>query len=175
MRTERQPHPKIPIGISLCLLGYRVRYNGQSKTQRVLCKDLSPHVEWIGICPEVESGLGVPREPIQLEGNPKRPRVKGVTSRRDVTSAPERTAKKLVSELRKHGIRGFIFKSRSPSCGLTDTPVHGHESKTAGLFARAILQAFPGLPVADETVLSSKRGRKKFLDRVQRWTLDVGR
>jgi len=151
------------------MLGYRVRYDGRSKSGRVLCKALLSEAELFGICPEMECGLGIPREPIGLEGNPERPRLLTLTSRRNLTAAINRTSARLINELRKAKICGFIFKSRSPTCGLNDAPVHGSNTVAAGLFARAITKAFPGMPVADEVALTSRNARKDFLEKVRQY------
>ncbi|MBT5028419.1 MAG: DUF523 domain-containing protein [Nitrospinaceae bacterium] len=153
---------KIKIGVSSCLLGEPVRYDGEHKRDPVVIDLLDERFEAISICPEVELGMGVPREPVYLQaGNP---RLVGVESAREWDIA-DYNVKKLATLT---NLSGFIIKSRSPSCGPVAV-LHeksGEKSTTAGLFAGAILKQFPTLPIIDEEALQDEKLRKNFIDRV---------
>jgi uncharacterized protein YbbK (DUF523 family) len=141
-------------------LGDRVRYDGGHKLDPTLVEALGPHVEWVPVCPEVEMGMSTPREPIALVAAANRIRMVGVTSGRDWTGVMGAFAPPRVSALEALGISGYIFKARSPSCGL-----HG----TRGLFAEAVVHALPDLPVADEEELRDPSTRERFLQQVRRY------
>lgn len=162
----------VRIGISACLLGQKVRYNGGDKRAPSLLKAFGPIVEWVAVCPEVEIGLGVPREPIQLvRAGARAVRLRGARSRADHTVAMRRYAKQRLDELAALRLSGYILKSGSPSCGLRDVPVHdpdgpGPPRAGKGLFAAALLNRFPDLPIEEESRLADARCRKEFLQRV---------
>ena len=107
---------KPKVGISACLLGRRVRYDGRDKFDPLPAEVLAGRIEWVPVCPEVESGLPVPREPIQLEGDPAAPELRGVRSHAELTGMMCAFCERRAAEL--DGLSGFVFKSRSPSCGL---------------------------------------------------------
>jgi len=110
------------VGVSQCLLGDAVRYDGQSKTNQIILEQLKPLFEFMPICPEVEAGLSIPRPPVQLTGSIKEPRLTGRDDASiDVTDIMQRYCEKKPAALSQ--LSGFIFKSRSPSCGLNSTPV----------------------------------------------------
>ena len=161
--------PLLRIGISQCLLGDRVRYDGGHKRDALLADTLSQQVEWVPVCPEVEIGLGTPRDHMQLEGSSASPRMVTLTTRVDLTSAMTRFAERRVRELEALDLCGFVFKARSPSCGLTDVPIYslrgGTRRNGAGLFARAVRKHFPRMPVEDEEQLHNPRILKNFLKR----------
>ena len=113
---------KPKVGISACLLGRRVRYDGRDKFDPLPAEVLAGRIEWVPVCPEVESGLPVPREPIQLEGDPAAPELRGVRSHAELTGMMCAFCERRAAEL--DGLSGFVFKSRSPSCGLA-VPVYG--------------------------------------------------
>ena len=154
------------VGISRCLLGDEVRYDGTHKRQTALLNDLSGQVEWIPVCPEVEVGMGTPREPIQLVGLAA-VKLVGVDSGRDWTDAMSAWAQLRVRALQELDLSGFILKARSPSCGVRDVPIAGAPSGR-GIFAAALLDAFPDLPIADEDDLHTDPARSDFLARVRR-------
>jgi uncharacterized protein YbbK (DUF523 family) len=158
------------LGISACLLGKRVRYDGGHKLDRLIADTFGPFVEWVPICPEAECGLGVPREPMRLEGDPASPRLVTVSTRIDHTELMLAWAKKRVAELEREGLCGFILKSKSPSCGLRRVPVYperGEHSMTGtGLFASILTERFPLLPAEDERRLHYPRLRARFIERV---------
>jgi uncharacterized protein YbgA (DUF1722 family)/uncharacterized protein YbbK (DUF523 family) len=167
---------KIKIGISSCLLGEKVRYDGGHKLDRFLVYTLGKFVQYVPVCPEVECGLSVPRESMHLEGDPSSPRL--VTSRThiDHTEKMFTWAKRRVAELEKEDLCGFIFKSNSPSSGMERVKVYldtGIPVKTGvGIFGRAFMERFPLLPVEDEGRLHDPDLRENFIERVfvfKRW------
>src|SRR4030067_1188096 len=109
---------KIKLGVSACLLGENVRYDGGHKLDRFLTGTLGQYVEYISLCPEVESGLPVPRESMHLEGDPESPRLVTSRTKQDMTERMVQWARNRVSELEIEDLCGFIFKSDSPSSGM---------------------------------------------------------
>ena len=109
---------KIRLGISKCLLGEPVRYDGGHKLDRFLRDTLGQYVEYVPVCPEVECGLGIPRESMHLEGDPEAPRLITTRMGLDLTDQMVSWAQQRVLELEREGLCGFIFKSNSPSTGL---------------------------------------------------------
>jgi uncharacterized protein YbgA (DUF1722 family)/uncharacterized protein YbbK (DUF523 family) len=167
---------KIKLGISSCLLGEKVRYDGGHKWDRFLTDTLGKFVEFVPVCPEVECGLGVPREAMRLEGDLQAPRLVTSRTRVDHTDRMQAWARRRVVELEQEGLSGFIFKSGSPSSGLERVKVYdaqGVPAKTGvGLFARAFLEHFPLLPVEDEGRLHDPRLRENFIEAIfvlKRW------
>ncbi|TLY19409.1 MAG: DUF523 domain-containing protein [Nitrospirae bacterium] len=158
------------VGISRCLLGENVRYDGGHKLDRVLVETLGPLVEWVPVCPEVEVGLGTPREPMRLVGDLHEPRLITINTVVDHTDAMNRFAQQRVRELEALNLSGFIFKSASPSCGISGVPLvsaRGIETPDGvGLFARAFMEHFPLMPVEEESRLHDPQSMKDFLERV---------
>jgi uncharacterized protein YbbK (DUF523 family) len=157
------------IGISACLLGEPVRYDGGHKRDPFICEELARHFEFVPICPEAAAGLGVPRPPVQLVGDPARPRALGrEDASLDVTQALEAFSHAWLQQL--EGISGFIVKSRSPSCGLHDTPLFDSEGNIqgsgAGIFTRLLTELKPQLPVEDENGIHDPVRRERFLAQV---------
>lgn len=171
--------PQVQIGISACLLGQRVRYDGGDRKSALIANELASHVDFVPFCPEVEIGLGVPRPPVRLVGDPRRPRMLGVDDARlDVTQRMANFSGQV--GVRLTPLSGFIFKSRSPSCGVTDTSVFDEagvpRTYGAGLFARAVAQHAPLLPMEDERRLECRAVRDHFFERVfafYRWREQV--
>lgn len=166
------------LGISACLLGERVRYDGDHKRHAFIADVLSQHVEWVPVCPEVAIGMGVPRPPLRLTGDAKQPRAVGVDdSGLDVTAVLTAYGRRMALEL--DVIDGYIFKARSPSCGVARVKVFdGKRTRTngAGLYARKIMVRRPLVPVAEEGDLDDGARRDNFLERVfahRRWRLFV--
>ena len=151
--------PRLRIGISRCLLGENVRHDGGHKRDGFLLEALGRHVEWVPVCPEVELGLGTPREPMRLIGDLHAPRLITITTGIDHTDAMNRFARQRVRELEALDLSGFIFKRDSPSCG-TKT------QEGVGLFARAFMEHFPLMPIEDESRLHDPQAIKNFLERV---------
>lgn len=162
--------PRARIGVSACLLGERVRYDGNHKRDVLVCDTLSQDFELIPVCPEAEAGLGVPRPPVQLVGDARHPRVRGVENPGlDVTASLEVFCDEWVGRLQ--GVSGFVLKARSPSCGLIDTPLFDLEgqiqSAGPGVFARILQQRHPQLPVVDENDLHDLELYRAFVVKVR--------
>ncbi len=162
--------PAVKLGISRCLLGESVRYDGGHKLDVYLRDTLGKHVRWVPVCPEVECGLGVPREPIHLVGTAKRRRLVTVESHVDLTARMKAWVAAVLPGLEKEELSGFVFKARSPSCAMRDATFYdesGCESSTAaGFFATEFIRRFPLVPVEDEDRLSDKALREDFVERV---------
>jgi uncharacterized protein YbgA (DUF1722 family)/uncharacterized protein YbbK (DUF523 family) len=167
---------KIRIGISSCLLGENVRYDGGHKRDRYLTDILGQYVEWVPVCPEVEYGLPIPREAMRLTGNPDAPRLVTRKSSVDHTEGMLKWAEKRLTTLEKEGLCGFIFKSRSPSSGYKGVKVYSSSGmpsmKGRGIFGGAFLRNFPLVPVEDEGRLHDAQLRENFIERIfvfDRW------
>lgn len=167
---------KIKLGISTCLLGEKVRYDGGHKLDRFLTETLGQYVEYVPVCPEVECGLGTTREALRLVGSPDSPRLVTTHSKQDLTERMVRWARKRVVELEKEDLCGFIFKSDSPSSGMERVRVHTEKGmpakRGAGVFARIFMEHFPLLPVEDEGRLHDPKLRENFIERIftlRRW------
>jgi uncharacterized protein YbgA (DUF1722 family)/uncharacterized protein YbbK (DUF523 family) len=167
---------KIKLGISACLLGENVRYDGGHKLDRFLTDTLGQYVEYVPVCPEVECGLGVPREPMHLEGDPDSPRLVTIRTKQDMTDHMVKWALKRVVELEKEDLCGFIFKSDSPSSGMERVRVYNEKGmpvkKGIGMFARIFMEHFPLLPVEEEGRLHDPGLRENFIERIftlKRW------
>src|SRR5262245_43695497 len=170
------------VGISQCLLGEKVRYDGGHKYCADLISALRAEVELIAVCPEVEVGMGIPREPIKLVASSDGVasgahvvRLRGVSTGADWTDRMTIFARRRAEELAQLGISGFVLKSRSPSCGLAGVAVIT-DSGTAvlegtGLFARALMDAMPGLPIEDEEDLANPAIRARFVEAVRTYRL----
>jgi uncharacterized protein YbgA (DUF1722 family)/uncharacterized protein YbbK (DUF523 family) len=172
--TNSQPVTRnsqpIRIGVSSCLLGMKVRYDGGHKDDVFVHQTLSQYAEFIPVCPEVEIGLGTPRETIRLEGDPSDPRLIAPKSRRDLTETMKTYASLRVEELAAIGLHGYILKKDSPSCGMERVRVHQGTGSPArvgtGLFAAALMARFPALPVEEEGRLNDPLLRENFIERV---------
>jgi uncharacterized protein YbgA (DUF1722 family)/uncharacterized protein YbbK (DUF523 family) len=173
MAAARKPR----LGISSCLLGHKVRYDGQHKRHAFLVDTLGPLVEWVPVCPELEVGMGVPREPIHLLGASASPRLVGERSGTDWTGPMGRWAARRVEELAPLELRGWVTKKGSPSCGLERVPVRPERGGTprrdgVGAFVRVLCERFPLLPVEEEGRLEDPALRESFIERVftfDRW------
>ncbi len=167
---------EIRIGVSACLLGEKVRYDGRHKKHDYVVNTLSRFFTWVPVCPEVEIGLGVPREPVQLLGKPERPRFVATRTGADHTESIYRYARLKAEELAGLDLCGFILKKDSPSCGMERVPVYDENGEGrregAGVFARALMQRLPLLPVEEEGRLEDPRRQEHFIVRVfsyNRW------
>ena len=161
---------KIPIGISSCLLGELVRFDGGHKYDPLINMQLADLFEFRPCCPEVAIGLGVPREPIQLVRAGQDIRVRGVNNPNiDVTRKLEDYGNRIAREFAD--ICGYIFKARSPSCGMEKVATWTQQGRQAesdgtGAFAAALIRAHPDLPVTDETRLQDPALREQFIESV---------
>ena len=158
-----------------------MRYDGTHRRDETVIAWLGPQVEWVPICPEVEIGMGTPREPIQLVKSTHGVRsldtcvrLIGVESGTDWTGRMHAWAAARAQDLAALGLSGYVFKARSPSCGIGDVVIRDgeDEGRGRGLFAEAVIQALPDLPVADEASLADAAVRAIFLDRVLRHHAD---
>lgn len=174
----------IKIGISSCLLGNRVRYDGNHSHERFLTQTLGLFAEYVPVCPEVECGMPVPRESVRLVGDPENPRLVTRETGVDKTDQMKDWIKGRLPALEKENLCGFIFRSKSPSSGLYRIKVYrddGTVNKSGqGLFARAFTERFPRIPVEEAGRLHDPKLRENFIENIfsfQRWRnlLDTNR
>jgi uncharacterized protein YbgA (DUF1722 family)/uncharacterized protein YbbK (DUF523 family) len=161
--------PPIRLGISACLLGDEVRFDGGHKRDRFLTDTLGPFVEWVKVCPEVEMGLGTPRETLRLVAADGTLRLITTRTGIDHTGAMNAWSAERVEELAHEQLSGYVLKKDSPSCGMARVKVYGlpiPERSGRGLFAAALMERFPNLPVEEEGRLSDPRLRENFIERV---------
>ena len=160
----------IRVGISSCLLGQPVRFDGGHKRDRFLSDELARYVEWIPVCPEVEIGMGTPRETVRLVRGRGELRMLGTRSRRDWTDAMQSYAKQRVRALERLELCGYVLKQGSPSCGMERVEVRDAKGMARragrGLFAEALLAASPALPVEEEGRLNDPVLRENWIERV---------
>jgi uncharacterized protein YbgA (DUF1722 family)/uncharacterized protein YbbK (DUF523 family) len=158
------------IGVSACLLGETVRFDGGHKRDAFLTDTFGQFVEWVPVCPEVEAGFGTPREPMRLVRAGGSVRLLTVKTARDVTDRLESYARRRVEQLANDNLSGYVLKKDSPSCGLERVklydPHHVPSRSGRGLFAAALTARCPNLPVEEEGRLSDPRLRENFVDRV---------
>lgn len=159
---------RVNIGISACLLGQAVRYDGAHKRHDLLLAEAGAQVQWIAVCPEVELGLGVPRQKIALIRDPGGVRLVTMETRRDISVSMTEWAEKRLDDLAHRRLAGFVFKHKSPSCGLSGPPA----GAGAGVFAAAFTARFPGLPVIEESELVDTSICREFLERVFRYRVE---
>ncbi len=170
--------PRPRIGVSACLLGEPLRYDGGHLRNAFLTQSLGPHVEWTSVCPESEAGMGTPREPVRLvdEGDGSL-RMRGVRSDADHTAVMRSWVAGRIEELAGLRLHGYVLTGDSPSCGLFRVKVYSGDGGPAartgrGLFAVALTERFPLLPVEEQGRLNGPRLRANFIERVfvyQRW------
>lgn len=160
----------IRIGVSSCLLGQEVRFDGGHKHSHYLTDTLAGYFDLVPVCPEVEVGMGVPRETIRLEGGVDDPALVAPRSGRDWTDPMKSWSQRRVRELAAENLAGFVFKKKSPSCGLFRVPVAQSKGPSlhqgVGLFAAEFTRTFPLVPVEEEGRLLDARLRENFLERV---------
>ncbi|OGL08693.1 MAG: hypothetical protein A3F92_07240 [Candidatus Rokubacteria bacterium RIFCSPLOWO2_12_FULL_71_22] len=161
---------KIRLGVSSCLLGEEVRFDGGHKRDLFLTDVLGPFVDWVPVCPEVEIGLGIPRDTIRLVGDAAAPRLVVEKTGEDLTARMRRYAEAKVRALEALGLHGYVLKRASPSCGLFRVRVHhpnGLPSAAGrGLYAEALVARFPLLPIEEEGRLTDAGIRENFVERV---------
>lgn len=172
-RPDSRP---VRVGISSCLLGNEVRYDGGHKRDRFLTDTLGQFFEWVPVCPEVELGLGTPRETLRLVGDPGGPRLIFAKTGEDQTDAMQTWAGVRLEQLARLDLCGYILKSDSPSCGMERVRLYGPSGipgkNGVGIFARALMARFPLLPVEEEGRLHDLALRENFVERVfcyRRW------
>jgi uncharacterized protein YbgA (DUF1722 family)/uncharacterized protein YbbK (DUF523 family) len=161
---------RIKVGLSTCLLGQKVRFDGQHKHDRYITDILGQYFRFVPVCPEVEVGMGIPREAVRLKGDVNAPRMIGLRTGEDWTDRMNAYARKRVRQRDLSDLRGYILKKDSPSCGMERVKLY-HSSGGAGrngvgLYAKALLDQFPLLPVEEEGRLNDIRIRDNFIVRV---------
>ncbi len=172
MKNTKPPR----VGLSSCLLGDAVRWDGSHERHEFLTSGLGPHVEWVSICPEVEAGLGVPREAMAFVRSPGGLTLVERESGRDLTETMRGSAKARAETLADADLCGYVLKSGSPSCGLDGARVYESlddfrgdgpfERSARGVFAAALTETNPGLPIVEESTLDHRGGREHFVERV---------
>ncbi len=163
---------EILIGVSHCILGAEVRYDGGHKLSRFVSETLGAYVRFVAVCPEVEIGMGVPRETVRLKRSDDEaaPRMVAPKSGRDWTKAMRDFAERKASELTKLPLCGYILKKGSPSCGMErvrlyrETGIPKRDGR--GIFAAALIEKLPHLPVEEEGRLNDARLRENFIERI---------
>ncbi len=178
------PGGRIRIGISSCLLGNPVRFDGGHKFDPWVVNVLGAYLNFVPVCPEVECGMGIPREALRLVGDPSAPRLVTVKHGEDWTDRMRAWAERRVAELEGEGLCGYIFKRASPSSGMERVKVYPEfdpatgksggvpVQKGVGMFARAFIERFPLLPVEEEGRLNDPDLRENFIERLfvmRRW------
>jgi uncharacterized protein YbgA (DUF1722 family)/uncharacterized protein YbbK (DUF523 family) len=170
MMVDRRYEQPLRLGVSACLVGKPVRFDGGHKRDTFLTEGLARFVEWVPVCPEEEAGLGTPREAMKLVHQGETPRLVAVRSRRDLTDTLTDFAATRVPQLAALNLDGFVLKKDSPSCGLLRVKVyskHGVPARSGrGLFAEALCAALPMLPVEEEGRLCDPVLREHFIERV---------
>jgi uncharacterized protein YbgA (DUF1722 family)/uncharacterized protein YbbK (DUF523 family) len=164
------------LGISACLLGRNVRYDGGHKRDPFLTELLGSFVEWVPVCPELEAGMGVPRESVRLLAPAASPRMVAERTGTDWTAAMNDFSARRARELARLDLAGYVLKKDSPSCGMERVRVYGGGGGVTrdgtGLFARAITSGLPLMPVEEEGRLNDPALRENFIERIfayQRW------
>ena len=165
---------RLRIGVSACLLGHSVRYDGGHKRHRVVTETLSRIFNVVAVCPEWEAGMGVPREPVELVGDPEEPRMIGKRSGTDWTETMRQHGRQRAAEIEKLQVSGFILKQGSPSCGLDRVPVQSEDADLTGrgLFAQTLAETLPLMPMEEEGRLDDAQLCETFVERVhayRRW------
>jgi uncharacterized protein YbgA (DUF1722 family)/uncharacterized protein YbbK (DUF523 family) len=168
--VSREGAGPIRIGVSSCLLGQRVRFDAGHKRDAFLLEELGRFVEWVPVCPEVELGMGVPRPSIRLERRGAGVRLVEPRSGADHTRAMRAFARRRLAGLQSLALSGYVLKKDSPSCGMERVklwePGGGARRAGVGLFAQALLEAAPELPVEEEGRLHDPRLRENWIERV---------
>jgi len=169
-KKESFEEPTIRLGVSTCLLGEEVRYDGGHKLDRFLIKTLGSFVEWVPVCPEVEIGLPTPRESMRLAGDPEAPRLIAPKSSHDYTERMQTWARERLEELAAVKLHGFIFKKDSPSSGLFRVRVYDQNGMPrrvgTGIFPREVMKRLPLLPLEEEGRLNDMPLRENFIERI---------
>lgn len=168
---------KIKIGVSSCLLGNSVRYNGQHQLDRFIRDTLSQWCDFVPVCPEVECGLPIPREAMRLVGSVENPRLMTGKTGIDHTEKMQNWISLKLEELDKEDLTAFIFKTKSPSSGMRKIKIYNEEGNRIsfngiGMFARAFMERFPDIPVEDEGRLNDPGLREQFIETIfvlQHW------
>jgi len=169
--ASEAPCDSIRIGISSCLLGEKVRFDSGHKRDAFVVETLGQYFDWVAVCPEMEIGLGTPRESLRLIGTAEAPKLIAPKSQSDHTKTMLGFAADRLQGLADIGLHGYILKKDSPSCGMARVRVYAEGGGSAqrngqGLFARALMERFPLLPVEEEGRLHDMPLRENFIERV---------
>jgi uncharacterized protein YbgA (DUF1722 family)/uncharacterized protein YbbK (DUF523 family) len=170
--TENSEEAKtvIRVGVSSCLLGQEVRYDSGHKKDRYLTDILDDYVEWVSVCPEVESGMSTPRPAMRLVEDGQNVRMAEIKSNIDHTTQMTKFSQLRVRKLRDQNLCGYILKKNSPSCGMTRVKIWKDKGMPRrdgrGLYASALMDAYPNLPVEEEGRLHDAALRENFIERV---------
>lgn len=158
------------VGVSSCLLGAEVRWDGGHKRERFLTDVLAPFVEWVPVCPEAELGMGIPREPVHLLRESDGLRMVATRSGEDWTERMRAWAARRAREIEARELCGYVLKKDSPSCGMERVKVKAHagpgKREGRGLFAEALMERLPALPVEEEGRLNDAPLRENWIERV---------
>ena len=169
-RFETGPEKPLRLGVSSCLLGSEVRFDGGHKRDRFLTDRVADFVEWVPVCPEVEAGMAVPRPALRLVREGDDLRMLEIASGRDHTQRMQSYAARRVRALRDLELCGYVLKKDSPSCGMTCVKIYREKGMPkrdgSGLYATALMEAYPNLPVEDEGRLNDSKLRENFIERV---------
>jgi len=169
-RAGAAPDEPLTLGVSSCLLGQEVRFDGGHKRDRFVTDLLGRFAEWVPVCPELEAGMSVPRPAMRLVREGSEVRMVEIKSGRDHTKNMQRFTAKRVRGLRDLDLSGYVLKKDSPSCGMTRVKIYGEKGmpkrEGRGLYAGVLLDTFPNLPVEDEGRLNDPRLRENFIERV---------
>ncbi len=174
---ERRLEPPLRLGVSACLLGQEVRFDGGHKKSHLLIYGLGPYVEWFPVCPEVEIGMGTPRETIRLVGDRDDPQLIGHKSGDDYGATMTAWSREKLEQVASWNLHGYVLKKDSPSCGLFRVRVYRPEGGAPdrsgrGVFARELCRRLPMLPVEEEGRLNDLPLRENFIERLfayERW------
>lgn len=159
----------IRIGVSSCLIGCKVRFDGGHKKDDFLTGTFGQWVEWVPVCPEVEAGMGTPRESVRLVRSGNETRMVAPRSRLDWTDEMRTWAEQRVHELESKDLCGYVLKKDSPSCGIQRVKIYTEAMPVKngrGVFAGMLLDRFPWLPIEEEGRLCDPRLRDNFVERV---------
>lgn len=174
MPASATPRPRPRVGISQCLLGAEVRHDGGHKRERFLTDVLGDYFEWVSVCPEVEAGMGTPREALRLVRQPDGPKMITIRTGVDWTGRMNAYSEGRCDALAEQQLSGFVLKKDSPSCGLERVKVYDNNevpSRTGrGLFAEVLQRRYPNLPIEEEGRLNDRPLRENFIGRV--WAYD---
>jgi uncharacterized protein YbgA (DUF1722 family)/uncharacterized protein YbbK (DUF523 family) len=170
MNDDSPARRPIRVGISSCLLGEAVRFDGGHKRDPFLTETFGVFVEWVPVCPEVECGFGTPREAMRLVRVDNDVRLLTVRTAVDLTDRMSAYTRRRVAQLGAEDLCGYVLKKDSPSCGLERVKIYGTggvpEKSGRGIFARGLVERYPSLPVEEEGRLSDPRLRENFVERV---------
>ncbi len=168
---------KLSVGVSACLLGKKVRYDGGHKLDQELVSKLKRSFVLVPVCPEYEAGLGVPREAMRLVGDSVRPKLCTTDTEQDLTGQLDEWCETRSREFVEEKLCGLVLKSRSPSCGLTSAEIHSPEgvvqSVGRGLFVRALMEQIPELPLVESDGLSALEPFEKFVAMVGKYSAGI--